>query len=165
VPLTLGLGVALMVLLGLVLGLVPLVDLENIALAGLLAFPLALLVSLRVLGVRARDVDPRSLERVPERAKPLALFALWLFLGTLLFAALGQVLTDFIVTAPLSYGLGLAAALLLVEGPFVGQLLGGRKARRSKEQEIEARLRAEMGLPLPKAEASGGKLGKLRRGR
>lgn len=165
-PLTLGLGLALTFVLGMLLGLAPTYDLEDVALAAAIAFPLALLVSLRVLGVSARELDPRGLERIPERAKPLATLALWLFLGTLLFALVGQVLTGFVEAVVLSYAAGFVVALALVDHPT--RPGARRAARRRKAKEIEARLRVEMGLAeeAKPATANGGRFPRLgRRGK
>ncbi|HEV8361021.1 MAG TPA: hypothetical protein VGR28_11255 [Candidatus Thermoplasmatota archaeon] len=153
-PMALGLGLVLMLLLGLALGAAPF-DLDTAPLVALLAFPVAFLVSLRVLHVRAAQMDPRALARAPEAARPLVALALWLFVGTLLFAALGQVVTNFEVLALLSYGAGLAVALLLVDAGLLLHPMGQRRALRSKEREIEARLRAEMGLDEPAPAAAG----------
>lgn len=155
-PMTLVLGLVLTFLLGTLLGLAPRFDLEDIALAALLAFPLALLVSLRVLGVSARELDPRGLERIPERAKPLATLAVWLFVGTLLFAAVGQVLTGFVEAVVLCYAAGFLVALTLVDHPT--RPGAKRAAQKRKAKEIEARLRVELGLtepPQPDAAATG----------
>lgn len=155
-PLTIALGLAFTLLLGLALGRVPFADLEDAYLDALLAFPLAFLVALRLLRVRARELDPRALEALPERAKPAVVVALTLLAGTLLFTAVGQVLTGFLAAAAVSYGLGLALALALVERSGLAPALGRRAERRRREREIEARLRREMGLapePRPAAPA------------
>lgn len=165
-PLTVALGLVLMFALGLGLGLVPFADLEDAALVSAIAFPLALLLVMRALHLRLRQVDPRALERLPERAKPLVVLALWLFLGTLLFILVSQAVTTFLVAAALSYAASLAAALVLVDRPFLADLGRRRRERRLRQREMEARLRRELGLAPeePKPAAAGAGRGR-RRGR
>lgn len=164
-PLTLGLGVLLMFLLGTVLGLVPLGDLEDAALSAALAFPLAFFAAMAILRIPLREMDPRGLERVPERAKPLVALALTLFLGTLAFALLGQVLPGFVEAVLVSYAFGLAIALVLVDRP--SRPGTARRARREHEREVEQRLRREMGLPVeePKPQGASAGMGRFRFGR
>jgi len=168
-PLTLGLGVAFLVLLGLALGETPADVLADPYLLSALAFPLAFLVALRVLRIRARQLDPHGIADVPERARPLVLFALWLFVGTVLYTAIGQVLTGFLEAVLVCYALGLALALLLVDRPLLWEVLGERAARKQKAREIEARLRAEMGLQKPEpqsaARARPGRFGRRGKGK
>jgi hypothetical protein len=163
-PLTLVLGLVFTFLAGMLLGLVPLADLEDAALGAAIGFPLALLLSLRILRIPLRRVDPRGLEHVPEQAKPLVAFALALFLGTVLFALLGQVpFLGFVEAFLAAYAVGLAVAVLLVDHPA----LGARASRKAQAKAIEARLRQEMGL-ADEAEAQASGLGsrlRLRRGK
>jgi hypothetical protein len=162
-PLTAGLGLVLMFALGMLLGLSPVGDLEDAALAAALAFPLALLVSLRALRVSKAELDPRGLQRLPERARPLVVLALWLFGGTLLYIAASQALTGFVEAAALSYAAGLALALLLVDQPLYRGALRARQRRKALAEDIEARLRREMSLEEPAPAAAGGRLGRFRR--
>jgi hypothetical protein len=166
VPLTLVLGLVLTIVLGMALGQVPRLDLEDAALAALIAFPIAFVLAARLLHVPLRGLDPRGLTRVPERAKPLVVLTVGLLLGTLLWALIGQVLTGFVEGASLGYALAFAFALLAVDSPFLLGASRARKQRKAKEQEIEARLRRELGLASdePKPAGTASRFGRRGRG-